>query len=167
MACATSHPLASRSTVKLSELASERFIEMNRGWVSRQHIDYSFGLAGIRRNIVCELDDVVLLLQMVEEGLGIAIVAGTAGKPMGIRYVPIDPGMGDWQFIAGFLGETPPTPPARVFLGMVMREWLSVGAVRGDEREPIAIDSATPALEASGKHLDETHDRAPRRRAAL
>ena len=167
MACATSHPLASRSTVKLSELVSERFIEMNRGWVSRQHIDYSFGLAGIRRNIVCELDDVVLLLQMVEEGLGIAIVAGTAGKPMGIRYVPIDPGMGEWQFIAGFLGETPPTPPARVFLGMVMREWLSV-AVRSDEPETIAIDgAAAPTLEGAGKHPQDTRDRAHPRRAAL
>ena len=109
----------------LTELAAERFIEMNRGWVSRQHTDYSFGLAGIRRDIVCELDDVVLLLQMVEEGLGIAIVAGTAGRPIGIRYVPIQRGMGEWQFIAAFVGETPATPPARVFLAMVTKEWLA------------------------------------------
>jgi DNA-binding transcriptional LysR family regulator len=164
MACATSHPLASRSTVKLSELVSERFIEMNRGWVSRQHTDYSFGLAGIRRNIVCELDDVVLLLQMVEEGLGIAIVAGTAGRPMGIRYVPIDPGMGEWQFIAGFLGETPPTPPARVFLGMVMREWLSVSPAVEQTTEIEASVAPTLAADVTSQ---ETHARPPRHRAAL
>ena len=125
MACATKHPFATHASVKLSDLVNERFIEMNRGWVSRQHTDYSFGLAGIRRNIVCELDDVVLLLQMVEEGLGIAIVAGTAGRPMGIKYVPINPGMGEWQFIAAFMGEKPPNVPARVFLDMVTKEWLA------------------------------------------
>ncbi len=125
LACGLKHPLAHRESVQLGELAHERFIEMNRSWVSRQHTDHSFGLAGIKRDVVCELDDVVLLLQMVEEGLGIAVIAGTAGQPTpSIRYVPIVPAMSEWQFIAAYMGEQPANVAARVFLGMVTSDWL-------------------------------------------
>jgi len=124
MACPTSHPLASRERVRLSELASERFVEMNRDWVSRQHTDHAFGLAGTKRDIVCELDDVVLLLQMVEEGFGIAVIAGIAGGPTpGVKYIPIHPTLFECQFIAAFLGEKPANMAARVFLSMVMTDW--------------------------------------------
>ena len=126
MACPANHPLASRERVKLSELASERFVEMNRDWVSRQHTDHAFGLAGTKRDIVCELDDVVLLLQMVEEGFGIAVIAGIAGAPNpGVKYVPIHPTLSEWQFIAAFLGDEPANVAARVFLSMVMNDWLA------------------------------------------
>jgi len=125
MACALKHPLANRDRVRLIDLGNERFIEMNRTWVSRQHTDHAFGLGGIKRDVVCELDDVTLLLQMVEEGLGIAIIAGIAGKATSsIKYVPINPAISEWQFIAAFMGDKPSNVAARVFLGMVTSEWL-------------------------------------------
>jgi hypothetical protein len=31
--------------------------------------------------------------------------------------------MGEWQFIAAFVGDKPPNVPARVFLDMVTNEW--------------------------------------------
>jgi len=124
MACAHKHPLGGRERVSLREIAGERFIEMNRTWVSRQHTDHAFGLAGIKREIICELDDVVLMLQMVEEGMGIAIIAGiAAAMPAGVRYIPISPSMSEWEFVAAFMGEKPASHAARVFLGMVEREW--------------------------------------------
>jgi DNA-binding transcriptional LysR family regulator len=124
MATSVKHPLASRDRVSLRELSGQRFIEMNRSWVSRQHTDHAFGLAGIKRDIICELDDVVLLLQMVEEGMGIAIIAGiAAAMPVGVKYIPIHPAMSEWEFVAAFSGEQPANVAARVFLGMVEKEW--------------------------------------------
>ena len=125
-ACGPKHPLASQEKVKLSDLAHERFIEMNRGWVSRQHTDHAFGLAGIKRNIICEVDDVVLMLQMIEEHLGVGILGGGAtGKHAGIKYVPIHPAMSEWEFVVAFMGERPANVAARVFLGMTTREWMA------------------------------------------
>jgi DNA-binding transcriptional LysR family regulator len=124
--CGPKHPFSNLDRVKLSELAGERFIEMNRGWVSRQHTDHAFGLAGIKRNIICELDDVVLLLQMVEEHLGVAILGGGATRAhAGIKYIPIHPPLSEWEFVVAFMGERPANGAARVFMGMTSREWLS------------------------------------------
>jgi DNA-binding transcriptional LysR family regulator len=125
-ACGNKHAFANLDKVKLGDLAHERFIEMNRGWVSRQHTDHAFGLAGIKRNIICELDDVVLMLQMVEENLGVAVLGGgaTAMHP-GIKYIPIHPAMSEWEFVVAFMGDKPANVAARVFLIMTTREWLS------------------------------------------
>ena len=126
LACGPRHPVAARERVTLKDLAGERFIDMNRGWASRQLTDRAFGQAGIKRDIVCELDDVLLLMQMVEEGLGVAIIPGVSTRiTSGLKNVPIHPALPEWQFIAAFLGQEPANVAARVFLGMATREWQS------------------------------------------
>ncbi len=124
LACGPKHPVASRERVTLKDLARERFIDMNQGWASRQLTDRAFGQAGLKRDIVCELDDVVLLLQMVEEGLGVAIIPGLSTRiTSGLKSVPIHPALPEWQFVAAFAGPQPTNTAARVFLGMATREW--------------------------------------------
>src|SRR5205085_11671377 len=126
LACGPKHPLATREHVTLRDLAGERFIDMNAGWTSRQLTDRAFGQAGIKRNIVCELDDVVLLMQMVEEGLGIAMMPGVATRmTSALKNVPIRPPLAEWHFVAAFQGPEPANVAARVFLGMATREWQS------------------------------------------
>lgn len=124
LACGPRHPLATRDRVTLKDLAHERFIDMNTGWASRQLTDRAFGQARIERDIVCELDDVVLLMQMVEEGLGVAIIPDLSTRIVsGLKSVAIHPALPDWQFVAAFLGNEPANVAARVFLGMTTREW--------------------------------------------
>ena len=126
LACGPKHALATRDRVTLKDLATERFIDMNTGWTSRQLTDRAFGQAGMKREIVCELDDVLLLLQMVEEGLGVAIIPGVSTRiTSGLKYVPIHPALPEWQFVVAFHGEQPANMAARVFLGMATREWQS------------------------------------------
>lgn len=126
LACGPRHPVAVRERVTLKDLAGERFIDMNQGWASRQLTDRAFGQAGIKRDIVCELDDVLLLMQMVEEGLGVAIIPGVSTRiTSGLKNVPIHPALPEWQFVAAFLGQEPANMAARVFLGMATREWQS------------------------------------------
>jgi DNA-binding transcriptional LysR family regulator len=125
-ACSMVHPLAERSRIKLDELAGETFMDLGPSWVTRQHTDHAFAAAGIERRIVCELDDVHLLLQMVEHGLGVAIVPRMSERiaPV-LRYVPVEPALPEWQLVAGFSGTQPANEAARVLLGMVTREWLN------------------------------------------
>jgi len=126
LACSPEHPVAVRDRVTLKELGNEPFIDMNTGWASRQLTDRAFGQAGIKRNIVCELDDVVLLMQMVEEGLGVAIMPAVPTRiNSGLKNVPIHPPLPEWQFVAAFQGTEPANVAARVFLGMATREWRS------------------------------------------
>jgi DNA-binding transcriptional LysR family regulator len=126
LACGPKHSVAARERVTLKDLAGERFIDMNTGWASRQLTDRAFGQAGIKRNIVCELDDVLLLMQMVEEGLGVAIMPGVSTRlNAGLTNVPIHPALPEWHFVAAFLGPQPANDAARVFLGMATREWQS------------------------------------------
>ena len=126
LACGPKHALATRDRVTLKDLASERFIDMGIGWTSRQLTDRAFGQAGMKREIVCELDDVLLLMQMVEEGLGVAIIPGVSTRiTSGLKYVPIHPALPEWQFVVAFHGEQPANMAARVFLGMATREWQS------------------------------------------
>lgn len=126
LACGPKNPLCSRDKVTLKDLAGERFIDMNSAWPSRELTDRAFKQAGIKRNIVCELDDVVLLMQMVEEGLGVAIIPGVNTRiTSGLKTVPIHPALPEWHFVAAFLGPQPANVAARVFLGMATREWQS------------------------------------------
>ena len=126
LACRPRHRLAAVRTVALTELAEEQFIDFQQGWVSRQYTDHAFGTAGIKRIIACEVDDGILGLQMVEQGLGVAIVPNLAHQIFpNIAYVPIEPAMPEWQLVAAYAGEEPTNVAARVFLGMITREWLA------------------------------------------
>jgi hypothetical protein len=42
-----------------------------------------------------------------------------------VKYVPIHPTLSEWQFIAAFLGDEPANVAARVFLSMVVNDWLA------------------------------------------
>jgi DNA-binding transcriptional LysR family regulator len=125
LVCSTTHRLASLPSVGLDDLADESFVDLEASWVSRQSTDRAFAGAGIARRIVCELDDVTLLQQMVEHGLGVAIVPHIPDRgASGLTFVPITPPLPEWQLVAGFLGSHPTNVGAQVFLGMLTREWL-------------------------------------------
>lgn len=126
LACSKTHRLAKRRDVELTDLAEESFVDLEPSWVSRQSTDRAFTAAGIERRIVCELDDVLLLLQMVENGLGVAIVPHVDQRiTAGVHFVPLRPPLPEWQLVAGFLGLQPANVAAQVLLGMVTREWLT------------------------------------------
>jgi len=124
MICATNHRLASHKRVTLADIAAEPFIEMNRGWVTRDVTDQAFGAAGLQRNVVCEVDDIYLRTRMVEAGLGVAIMPRIRIPGVqSIAYVALATPLADWQLVAAFAGAEPANPAARVFLRMAVREW--------------------------------------------
>jgi DNA-binding transcriptional LysR family regulator len=73
-----SHPLARRKNVSLTDLANEPLITFERGSSGRLHVFESFYAHGLEPKVSIEAPSSALLLGMVSEGLGIAIVTETA-----------------------------------------------------------------------------------------
>ena len=74
LACAPGHPLASSQTVRLTELATERFVDLPEGWGVRMASDRGFAAAGVPRTVSFELNDSASVIDFVREGLGVALL---------------------------------------------------------------------------------------------
>lgn len=98
--CPPEHPLASRTSVDRSELGDESFIDFHPSWGVRRINDEAFAARGVRRRVRFTVNDVHTLLDLVDRGLGIAIVPRhVALKPQAARLVPVQvspDGAPDW-----------------------------------------------------------------------
>ncbi|MFE9859584.1 LysR family transcriptional regulator [Streptomyces sp. NPDC005780] len=72
--CAPGHRLASADRAGWEELAGEAFIDFHPDFGPRRAADEAFAAAGVRRTVALEVNDVHTLLELVREGLGIAVV---------------------------------------------------------------------------------------------
>ena len=91
LACAPGHPLAGSDTVSLTELGTERFVDMPEGWGVRMATDRAFAAAGIARTVSFELNDSASVIEFVREGLGVALLPGPmAAIAPEVRQIPIN-----------------------------------------------------------------------------
>ncbi|WP_405953927.1 LysR family transcriptional regulator [Streptomyces phaeochromogenes] len=72
--CHPSHRLATGGAVTPDELGGEPFVDFHPDWGPRRTTDAAFAAAGVHRTVALEVNDVHSLLDLVEEGLGIAVV---------------------------------------------------------------------------------------------
>ncbi len=72
--CHPSHRLATGGPVTPDELGGESFVDFHPDWGPRRTTDAAFAAAGVHRTVALEVNDVHSLLDLVEEGLGIAVV---------------------------------------------------------------------------------------------
>ena len=75
IACPKDHPLAARAEVDLAAVADEPFIEFPEGWGTRMSTDRAFAAAGVRRQIVYEVNDVASVIEFVSSGLAVALIS--------------------------------------------------------------------------------------------
>ena len=98
--CPPDHPLASRAAVDRDELGGESFIDFHPSWAVRQLNDDAFGAQGVHRRVRFTVNDVHTLLDLVDRGLGVAIVPRhVAAKPQAVRLVAVPitaDGAADW-----------------------------------------------------------------------
>ncbi|MEU3005135.1 LysR family transcriptional regulator [Streptomyces sp. NPDC006863] len=88
--CAAGHPLAGRAEVAWEELRGASFIDFHPDWGPRRAADEAFAAAGVRRTVGLEVNDVHSLLELVQEGLGIAVVPHHfSRKPEAARLVAV------------------------------------------------------------------------------
>ncbi|MFC8593680.1 LysR family transcriptional regulator [Streptomyces atroolivaceus] len=73
--CSPGHRLAREGTrVAWGELHGESFIDFHPDWGPRRAADEAFATARARRTVALEVNDVHSLLELVHEGLGVAVV---------------------------------------------------------------------------------------------
>ena len=94
VACPTDHRLAHRpdsgyAGIRLADLDGESFVDFPAGWGGRMLVDEAFATAGLRRRVRFEVGDVATLLDLVAEGLGVAILPASIPRPAGVRYLPL------------------------------------------------------------------------------
>ncbi|RFU39636.1 LysR family transcriptional regulator [Actinomadura logoneensis] len=94
VAVPATHPLATRTSLTLADLADEPFVETDPAWTTRRRTDAAFTEAAVPRRVVCEVADWQLLRDLVEAGLGIALAPPTqltprAGDPDTLRLIPL------------------------------------------------------------------------------
>ncbi len=88
--CAAGHRFAGRAEVGWEELPGESFIDFHPDWGPRRAADGAFAAAGVRRTVGLEVSDVHSLLELVQEGLGIAVVPHHfSRKPEAARLVAV------------------------------------------------------------------------------
>ncbi|MEV0575073.1 LysR family transcriptional regulator [Streptomyces sp. RTGN2] len=72
--CAPGHRLAAADRAGWDELPGEAFIDFHPDFGPRRAADEAFAAARVRRTVALEVNDVHSLLELVHEGLGIAVV---------------------------------------------------------------------------------------------
>ncbi|MET8952820.1 LysR family transcriptional regulator [Streptomyces sp. NPDC004533] len=72
--CHPSHPLATGGPVTPEDLGGEAFVDFHPDWGPRRTTDAVFTEAGVQRTVTLEVNDVHSLLELVHEGLGVAVV---------------------------------------------------------------------------------------------
>ncbi|MDX3762212.1 MULTISPECIES: LysR family transcriptional regulator [Streptomyces] len=72
--CHPTHHLATAAVVTPQELGGEAFVDFHPDWGPRRTTDAAFAAADVRRTVALEVSDVHSLLELVHEGLGIAVV---------------------------------------------------------------------------------------------
>ncbi|GGZ00663.1 LysR family transcriptional regulator [Streptomyces poonensis] len=73
--CHPTHRLAAAGApVTPRDLSGETFVDFHPDWGPRRVTDAAFAAAGVRRTVALEVNDVHGLLDLVDEGLGVAVV---------------------------------------------------------------------------------------------
>ncbi|MDO8108409.1 LysR family transcriptional regulator [Isoptericola sp. b441] len=84
------HPLAGRPRLGWHDLAGESFIDVHPSWALRPLNDGACTAAGVHRRVALSVNDVHTLLELVDRGLGVAVVPHhVAAKPQAARLVRV------------------------------------------------------------------------------
>lgn len=80
VATAVDHPLAGRSSVSIDELADQPFVSARKGHWQRRLLDRLFAARGLTPRIVCEVDELGAIADLISAGLGIGLVPAVAKR---------------------------------------------------------------------------------------
>lgn len=120
LAVAVDDRLAHRSRVRLRDLAEHPFVEYRADSSLRLSIDRAARAAGLRRRVVCEVDTLVDLVDLVALGVGVSVLPAAAVAIARDRVVgvAIDPPI-PRELMLVTPTERAPSPAAAAFLGLL------------------------------------------------
>ncbi|WP_186147066.1 LysR family transcriptional regulator [Burkholderia gladioli] len=127
LACGRGHPLAAAGSVPLARLTREAFVDFVPGQGTRRLVDRGFAEAGLQRRVAFEIGDLDTLLDLVCQGLGIALLPEdiVVRRPEMLACVRLERAELCWELVvthaAGDVTEGLDPAPA-AFLEMLMAE---------------------------------------------
>jgi DNA-binding transcriptional LysR family regulator len=109
-----------RRPVNLAELADATFIDFPIGWGIRTVVDRAFAQLGIDRRVGIEVADTSMYLQLVREGLGVALLSRSlmSGSPDGLHAHPVTPAP-SWNLAVVTRDEASVSPSAAAFIELL------------------------------------------------
>lgn len=92
--CESSHPLADRARVQLSDLDGQDFIQFPAGWGIRQRLDAGFVAAGARPVSAYEVADYEITAELIRHRLATTVLpTSVASRFPDLRTVPLYPAL--------------------------------------------------------------------------
>lgn len=114
LALPRNHALARRKELALAALAGETFVEFQPDWGARQLVDLAFSTVRVQRKIACEVNDIPTLLDLVANGLGIALIPSAFTQYRAdISIVKPRAPVPIWNVVVAHAGTQPANPAAR------------------------------------------------------
>jgi DNA-binding transcriptional LysR family regulator len=114
LACRADDPYATRKSIALLDLTGRNIIGFPRGWALRNATDRATIAAGVSLDVNLEVNDTATLLDLVEAGLGVTLIAeALVRQRRSLRTVPLKggPEIG-WTVSALTLAPAPANPAA-------------------------------------------------------
>ena len=112
----TGHPLAGRRRLRLDDLADDVFVDFPEGTPGRVQSDLAFRAAGVRRDVAFEVMSTDLILDLVRQGLVMAMLSPAVipNDADDLRTIPVTAGPTRVEYLAW--SSFNPSPAAQAFL---------------------------------------------------
>ncbi len=119
LVCRPDHPLATRTSIKISDLGDEEFVDFPVGFGTRACVDREFARLGVDRRVTVEVPDLTTLVELARAGLGLAALPLSLLPGRGrLAVVDIDPAP-VFAVALALPSERPPRAATRAFLDLV------------------------------------------------
>jgi DNA-binding transcriptional LysR family regulator len=116
LVCPEGHRLAKRRSIRLPELADERFVDHPSGWGTRTSTDRAFSAAGIVRTVVFEVGDTGSVVNLVRHGLGVALLPPSLFVDTdGLSLIPVRGDVVLWEISLALPANRPVSAAAHAF----------------------------------------------------
>ncbi|MDX6267004.1 MAG: hypothetical protein QOD70_1744 [Frankiales bacterium] len=113
LACCTDDQYANRKTISPADLAGRSMIGFPPGWSLRTLAERRMQQSGVQLDVNLEVNDTSTLLDLVEAGLGVALIAeGLITKRRALRAVKLSGPTANWTISAVALAPGPTNPAA-------------------------------------------------------
>jgi len=119
--CDSSHALADRRRVGLSDLAGHDFINFPLGWGIRQRLDAGFAAAGVHPISAYEVADYAIAAGLIRHRLATAILpTSAAGRFPDLRTVPLQPPI-TWTLSIAYAASQHASPAINALIDTLIR----------------------------------------------
>ncbi|CAM3015507.1 LysR family transcriptional regulator [Saccharomonospora xinjiangensis] len=115
---APDHPLAGESEVALRSLAAEVFVDFPADSAGRAQSDLAFEAAGIDREVALEVGAVDIMVRLVQQGLGVAMLPSRfVPRLTGVATIPVSDAPQRVEYV--IWSRSDPRPAATAFLDLL------------------------------------------------